>query len=38
MVDADLAVLGISSVNENPNEKTLPDNAYIRQNVGVMVD
>ncbi|NJK49289.1 GDP-mannose 4,6-dehydratase [Candidatus Gracilibacteria bacterium] len=37
MVDADLAALGITSPNGN-NGTSLLDNAYIRQNVGVMVD
>jgi GDPmannose 4,6-dehydratase len=38
MVDADLAVLGIKSPNGTSNEKLLLDNAYIRQNLSVMVD
>ncbi len=38
MVDADLAALGISSPNGSHNGQLLLDNAYIRQNVGVMVD
>jgi GDPmannose 4,6-dehydratase len=37
MVDADLTALGIASPNGN-NGTSLLDNAYIRQNVGVMVD
>ncbi|MCU0536586.1 MAG: GDP-mannose 4,6-dehydratase, partial [Hydrococcus sp. Prado102] len=37
MVDADLAALGIESPN-GQNGKSLLDNAYIRQNVGAMVD
>jgi GDPmannose 4,6-dehydratase len=37
MVDADLAALGITSPNGN-NGTSLLDNAYIRQNVGAMVD
>jgi hypothetical protein len=37
MVDADLAALGVESPNGN-NGASLLDNAYIRQNVGAMVD
>lgn len=37
MVDADLAALGINSPSGN-NGASLLDNAYIRQNVGAMVD
>jgi GDPmannose 4,6-dehydratase len=38
MVDADLAAIGVSASNGNPKTKILLDNAYIRQNVGMMVD
>lgn len=40
MVEADLAVLGLSSPNESANDKILllKDNAYVRQPMSVMVD
>lgn len=40
MVEADLAVLGLSSPNGTPNDQILllKDNAYVRQPMSVMVD
>ena len=38
MVDADLAALGLSSANGKGKQEMLKDNAYIRQNMRVMVD
>ena len=36
MVEADLAVLGLSSPNGQPSQQLLKDTAYIRQNLGSM--